>query len=47
VEYFTPGLQELAVAEVMKDHDLALLRNHGLVAEGKDLDSLLQKCDFF
>lgn len=37
VEYFTPGSRELAAAvtEVMKDHDLVLLRHHGLVAAGK------------
>ena len=49
VEYLAPGSVELAeaVIEAMRSHDLAILRNHGLVVVGKDFDDVIQKAMFF
>lgn len=49
VPYNTPGSKELAhsVIEAMRDHDLALLRNHGQVVVGKTFDEVIQKAGFF
>lgn len=49
VPYFRPGSPELAkaVTEVMKNHDTALLVNHGQVVVGKDFDDALQRAIFF
>ena len=49
VEYYPPGSQELAdaVINAMKDHDLAILKNHGLVTVGKNFDDAIQKAVFF
>lgn len=49
VPYFTPGSQELAgaITSAMKQHDVAILRNHGLVAVGKTFDDMITKAVFF
>lgn len=47
--YICPGSPELGiqVTEVMKNHDLVLLRNHGQVVVGSDFDDVIQKALFF
>ena len=49
VEYLPPGSIELAEAVVsaMKTHDMAILRNHGLVTVGKDFKDVISKASFF
>lgn len=49
IAYTRPGSPELAkkVMEVLKDNDVALLLNHGIVVKGKDLDDAFQKATFF
>lgn len=49
VQYFTPGSQELAgaITSVMKQHDVAILHNHGQVAVGKTFDEVITKAVFF
>ena len=49
VPYMNPGSQELAqsVISVMRDHDLALMRNHGQVTVGKNFRETLQRALFF
>ena len=49
VPYLVPGSPELAEAVVaaMADHDMAILRNHGLVTVGKTFDDAIQKAVFF
>ncbi len=49
VPYLPPGSAELAQAIVaaLAGRNLALLRNHGLVTVGRDLDDALQKASFF
>lgn len=49
VEYLTPGTPELAsaVIETMRGHDLAVLRNHGLVTAARSLDAAIQNAEFF
>jgi len=49
VPYFTPGSHELAdaITSAMKQHDVAILRNHGLVAVGETLDDVITKAVFF
>ena len=49
VPYFTPGSQELAgeIISAMKRHDVAILRNHGLVAVGETFDDVITKAVFF
>ncbi|MHC4738699.1 MAG: class II aldolase/adducin family protein [Planctomycetota bacterium] len=49
VEYLPPGSAELAEAVVsaMKKHDLVILRNHGLVAAGRDFKEVIEKASFF
>lgn len=49
VNYYPPGSKQLAQAaiEVMKDHDMAILKNHGLVTLGRDFDDAIQKAVFF
>ena len=49
VEYLMPGSDKLAdaVIEEMKTHNMAILRNHGLVTVGKDFDDAIQKAVFF
>ena len=44
-----PGSPELAdaVIRAMRDHDLAILRNHGQVTIGADFDEALQRAGFF
>lgn len=47
--YIQPGTEELAsaVVEAMKDHDVAILSNHGQVAVGEDFRSAFRKAVFF
>jgi len=49
VPYLTPGSTDLAeaVIEVMKDHDLAVMANHGQVTVARDLDHAIQNAEFF
>lgn len=49
VDYKNPGSRELADAVIgaAEKHDLVLLRNHGQVVVGKDLDAVIQKAGFF
>lgn len=49
VPYFTPGTAELAAAviEALAKHEMALLRNHGQVTVGIDVDDAIQKAVFF
>ncbi len=49
VDYHQPGSAELAEAVIdsLRDHDLALLRNHGMVTLGKDFPDTLQRAGFF
>ncbi len=49
IEYTRPGSPELAkrVCEVLKDNDVALLINHGIVVKGVSLDDAYQKASFF
>jgi len=49
VPYFTPGSRELAgaITSAMKQHDVAILRNHGLVAVGRTFDDVITKAVFF
>ncbi len=49
VPYLTPGSQELAdaVVAVMRDHDLAIMANHGQVTVASGLDQAIQNAEFF
>jgi len=49
VEYLVPGSPELAdaVTSAMAEHNLVILRNHGLVTVGKDFNELLQRAGMF
>lgn len=49
VEYIPPGSVELAdrVIEVMSKHNMAILRNHGLVTVGRDYNEAIQRACFF
>lgn len=49
VGYFKPGSSELAEAVIaaMKDHNLAFMRNHGLITVGRDFNETLQRAGFF
>jgi ribulose-5-phosphate 4-epimerase/fuculose-1-phosphate aldolase len=49
IDYFMPGTEALAqkTIEAMKDHDMAILRNHGLVTVGKNFNDAIQKAVFF
>ena len=49
VPFLTPGSQELAdaVVETMRDHDLAIMANHGQVTVARDLDHAIQNAEFF
>ncbi len=49
VGYVTPGSEALAEAtvEVMREHDLALMANHGQVTAAKGLDEAIQNAEFF
>ena len=49
VPYLTPGSQSLAdaVVEAMRDHDLAIMANHGQVTVARDLDHAIQNAEFF
>ncbi len=49
VPYLVPGSQELAdaVVAVMRNHNLALMANHGQVTVARDLDHAIQNAEFF
>jgi ribulose-5-phosphate 4-epimerase/fuculose-1-phosphate aldolase len=49
VPYLLPGSRELAeaVTSAIKEHDLAILRNHGLVTVGADFDEVIEKATYF
>lgn len=49
VPYLMPGSPELAraVVDAMREHNLAILRNHGLVTVGRDYDDAIQRAAFF
>ncbi len=49
VAYLPPGSQELAcaVVEVMRDHNLALMANHGQVTVAQGFDHAIQNAEFF
>ncbi|NLH17244.1 MAG: class II aldolase/adducin family protein [Phycisphaerae bacterium] len=49
IDYCMPGTEPLAqkVIEAMRDHDMAILRNHGLVTCGRDFNDAIQKAVFF
>ena len=49
VPYLDPGSRDLAdaVLAAMRDHDLAIMKNHGQVTVGKSFDDVIQKAAFF
>jgi ribulose-5-phosphate 4-epimerase/fuculose-1-phosphate aldolase len=49
VPYIMPGSVELAesVVDVMRDHDMAVMANHGLVTVARDVDHAIQNAIFF
>jgi len=49
IEYLMPGSPALAEAVIvaMQDHDMASLKNHGLVTVGRDFNDAIQKAAFF
>lgn len=49
IEYTRPGSPELAakVVKALKNNDIALLLNHGIVVKGKSLDDAYQKATYF
>ncbi len=49
VPFILPGSADLAeaVVQAMKGHDLAVMRNHGLVTAGVSLADVIQKAAFF
>lgn len=49
VPYLNPGSNDLAkeIISAMKEHDLAILKNHGQVAVGENFDDVIQKASFF
>lgn len=49
VDFITPGSQDLAdaVTNALRNSDMVLIRNHGLVTIGKDLKEAIFKAGFF
>jgi ribulose-5-phosphate 4-epimerase/fuculose-1-phosphate aldolase len=49
VPYLSPGSPELAeaVTAAIKEHNLAILRNHGQVTVGKNFDEVIEKAAYF
>ena len=49
VPYLTPGSAKLAeaVTEAMRDHDMAVMANHGQVTVAKDYACAIQNAEFF
>ncbi len=49
IEYLPAGTKELANAVItqMQNHDMAILKNHGLVTVGRDFNDAIQKAVFF
>ena len=49
VDYFHPGSDELAeaVCAAAVEHDMIILKNHGLVTFGKNYNDAIQKAGFF
>ncbi len=49
VDFHMPGSKELAraVIDAARDHDVVMMRNHGLVAVGTGYDDVIQRAAFF
>jgi ribulose-5-phosphate 4-epimerase/fuculose-1-phosphate aldolase len=49
VPYLLPGSKELAdaVTEAMQDHDMVVIRNHGMVTVATDFAHAIQNAEFF
>ena len=49
IPYLPPGSPELAeaVTAAIKEHDLAILRNHGQVTVGKNFNEVIEKAAYF
>lgn len=49
VPFLTPGSSELAdaVIDATREHDLAIMANHGQVTVARDLDGAIQNAEFF
>ena len=49
IPYMVPGSDDLAeaVAESLKNHNMAVLQNHGMVTVGKDYEEALKRALFF
>ena len=49
VPYLLPGSEELAdaVTDAMKDHDMVIMGNHGIVTVAKDVEHAIQNAEFF
>ncbi|MDA3925998.1 MAG: class II aldolase/adducin family protein [Kiritimatiellae bacterium] len=49
VPYISPGSNELAdaVTEAMQEHDLVVMRNHGMVTVAADYAHVIQNAEFF
>ena len=48
VEYYTPGSKKLAkyASETLKNEDAVLLKNHGIITTGKDIDEATLLCEY-
>ncbi|MCI5866708.1 MAG: class II aldolase/adducin family protein [Methanosphaera sp.] len=48
VNYYPPGSKKLAqnTAEVLKNEDAALLKNHGIIGVGKDIEEATLLCEY-
>lgn len=49
VPYLPPGSKELAeaVTGAMREHDMVIMSNHGLVTVARDVDHAIQNAEFF
>ena len=48
VEYYTPGSKKLALhtSNALKEEDAVLLKNHGVITVGKDIDEATLLCEY-
>lgn len=48
VEYFTPGSKKLAehTSDALKNEDCVLLKDHGVITVGKDIDEATLLCEY-
>jgi L-fuculose-phosphate aldolase len=46
INYYTPGSVELAVSKGLKNQDVVLLKDHGLIALGENLDEATLLAEF-